>query len=475
MTREDYQRNGAVNGSTLSLLPQRPIAIDLFAGAGGLSLGFEQAGFDVVASVEYDPVHAAIHAYNFPQTVVLCRDVAELQADELRLAVINGLTTHGHSIDHWDGEVDIIFGGPPCQGFSTMGKRLIEDTRNQLVFHFFRIISQLRPRYFVMENVPGMAAGGHSSILEQLIIEFQDAGYIIAYPPRVLNAADFGVPQDRRRLILLGSRQDQPALQYPEPTVYPVPKRQPAPGTIQPQTFAMGGLPLPIGPTVWQAIGDLPNLDYFPELLKSDQLILPGEVVQKFEESASPYSSTLRGLTTDRTDFSYPRVWDRQILTSSLQTAHSALSVSRFAATKPGEVESVSRFYRLDPEGLCNTLRAGTGSERGAYTSPRPIHPVYHRTISVREGARLHSYPDWFRFHPTKWHGFRQVGNSVPPLFGRAIAQKIIEALQVLPSKPTQAIELGDKRLLSLDMSRAAELFAVSRETIPQPRRRQLA
>ncbi|MFM6055520.1 MAG: DNA cytosine methyltransferase, partial [Sphaerospermopsis kisseleviana] len=115
------------------------------------------------------------------------------------------------------------------------------------------------------------------------------------------------------------------------------------------------------------------------------------------------------------------------ILTSSLRTKHSPASEERFASTPHGKNEPISRFYKLDPDGLCNTLRAGTASNKGAFTSPRPIHPFTPRCITVREAARLHSFPDWFRFHPTKWHGFRQIGNSVPPLLAQAVAAEIIK------------------------------------------------
>src|SRR3954471_11326892 len=154
--------NGATNGhnSTIGDL-RRPLAVDLFAGAGGLSLGLEQAGFDVVASVEYDPVHAATHEFNFPLTEVLCRRLEGLAPDELVAAAERGRYRHGHA-GRWNGRIDLIAGGPPCQGFSLIGKRLMNDPRNQLVFHFFRLVTALRPRYFLMENVPGMNVGGHS-------------------------------------------------------------------------------------------------------------------------------------------------------------------------------------------------------------------------------------------------------------------------------------------------------------------------
>ncbi len=446
---------------------RRPIAIDLFAGIGGFSLGFEQAGFDIAVAVEYDPIHAAVHAYNAPLTKVVCADLSAIQSEQIAEAA----ASNWHTADAMTTplEIDVIFGGPPCQGFSTMGKRLIDDKRNQLVFHFFRVIRDLRPKYFVMENVPGMNAGGHAGILQQLIAEFQAEGYNVVLP-RILNAAQFGVPQDRKRLFLLGARADQALPCYPVASVVPVPKRAHTEGENVTTSLWSDGLLL--GPTVWDAIGDLPNLDDFDVLRTSDELLLRSELVAHAEASASKYARTLRDLEADHDDYAYPRRWDHMLLTNSLRTAHTPLSIERFSHTAPGETEPISRFYRLDAQGLSNTLRAGTGSERGAYTSPRPIHPFLPRVISVREAARLHSFPDWFRLHNTKWHGFRQIGNAVPPLLGRAVAAEIRKALGVWPVKPSHAISLGATALLYVDMEDATRLFGVSKHAIPQPRRR---
>src|SRR5262249_7968099 len=158
-------------------------------------------------------------------------------------------------------------------------------------------------------------------------------------------------------------------------------------------------------------------------------------------------------------DHSHIREWPTTRLTSSMRTKHTPLSIRRFSETQPGEVEPISRFLRLDPGGISNTLRAGTGTERGAYTSPRPIHPLLPRGLSVREAARLHSFPDWFRLHRTKWHGFRQIGNAVAPLVGRAVGQRLVEALAVDPAVPSDAMRLGDTKLLGLRMTQAAAHF----------------
>ena len=137
---------------------------------------------------------------------------------------------------------------------------------------------------------------------------------------------------------------------------------------------------------------------------------------------------------------------DPAVLTSSARTEHTAISRRRFRATAPGTVEPISRFFKLAERGVSNTLRAGTDGARGAFTSPRPIHYRHDRCITVREMARLHGFPDWFRFNVTKWHGGRQIGNSVPPPLARAIAGEVIRALGVTPIRPRGTISLGDPR-----------------------------
>lgn len=399
---------------------RRPVAIDLFAGAGGLTLGFEQAGFDVVAAAEIDPVHCAVHEFNFPRCTSICADASKLTGADIRKASKLGKTT-----------VDVVFGGAPCQGFSLIGKRALEDPRNGLLLDFVRLTSELKANYFVFENVKGITVGRHKQLLEELIETFQRNGYNVVLPYRVLNAADFGVPQDRQRLILMGARKGLPLPHYPE--------RSPRTRT-----------------NVWEAIGDLPDVNLYAELMDGDS-------IRNIElGTQSRYVRTLRGVIADSANLAYPREWDKRRLTSSMRTEHTQLSQSRFAATEHGKMEPVSRFLKLDPNGVCNTLRAGTGSDRGAFTSPRPIHPLFPRCITVREAARLHSYPDWFRFHVTKWHGFRQIGNSVPPLLGRAVASQLVLAMNLHPETPITKLSLGSERLLSMTITDAARYYGVS-------------
>ena len=177
----------------------RPIGIDLFAGAGGLSLGFEQAGFNVAAAVEIDPVHCAVHKYNFPETATIPHPIEALTgADILEAASIAGR------------RVDCVFGGAPCQGFSLIGHRAFDDPRNGLVRDFVRIVAEIEPRTFVFENVKGLTVGRHREFLFELVEEFSRTGYVVRVPWRVLNAGHFGTPQNRKRLILLGARRGDP-------------------------------------------------------------------------------------------------------------------------------------------------------------------------------------------------------------------------------------------------------------------------
>jgi DNA (cytosine-5)-methyltransferase 1 len=199
--------------------------------------------------------------------------------------------------------------------------------------------------------------------------------------------------------------------------------------------------------------------------------LLTSDELRRRLRGGTAYARILRGEVRDTEDFSYPRIHDARLLTGCLRAKHTHLSRERFAATKGGTAEPVSRFFKLALDGLCHTLRAGTASDRGAFSAPRPIHPLYPRCISVREAARLHSYPDWFRFHATIWHGFRQIGNSVPPLLARAVARELIEALGYAPVKPRKKLSLGDAELAALNMREAAALFGVSPTVIP-PRRR---
>ena len=369
---------------------KRPVAIDLFCGAGGMSLGFEQAGFDVAAAVDNDPIHINTYSSNFPDSVPIIADIEKIGAREILSEV--GLKK---------GDVHVLIGGPPCQGFSLIGKRRPDDRRNGCVFQFARMVREMSPLYFVLENVEGMLFGETSEIIRSFVRRVKRAGYDIVEPIRSLDASVYGVPQKRKRVFIIGYMKGAGITSYPKPK----PKK----------CLNENGKV----PCVWDAIGDLPNVDDFEELLASD--VYDGKLLK----TSSDYARIMRGEKRDRGDRSLKRKPSKNGLTGCSRTMHTPKTIHRFSATPSGKSEPISRFYRLAKEGLAPTLRAGTGRLNGSFTAPRPIHPVHPRCITVREAARLHSFPDWFVFHHTKWHGFRQIGNSVPPLLARAMAENL--------------------------------------------------
>ena len=252
-------------------------------------------------------------------------------------------------------------------------------------------------------------------------------------PWRVLNASHHGVPQNRERLFLIGAKAGQKLPEYP----------QPSDGH----------------PTCADALDDLPNADVYQALVGSDEVKLPG-TAWKYP---SEYAREMRCLSNNAWHFGHARVWNRQLLTSSMRTDHTDISKRRFAQTVGGETEPISRFFKLPADGLSNTLRAGTDAARGAFTSPRPIHYRFARCVTVREMARLHGFPDWFRLHVTKWHGARQIGNAVAPPLARSVGSEILKAARYVPQVGKAPMLLGDPELLTMDMRAASEYWNVDR------------
>ena len=295
-----------------------------------------------------------------------------------------------------------------------MGLRDNQDARNSLVGQFARLVTELRPKCFVMENVPGMASGDTKPLLDQFVRGMEVAGYRITKPLRVLDASDFGVPQRRKRLFVLGVRDDlSVTISYPN---------GPCAGR-------------PARPTVWEAIHDLPQIEAYDELFTTDE-------VGYDRPAESGYARVARGMLADPSDYSHPRGWPRDRCSGCLRIRHVAAAVELYRSTAPGRVVPGHKLPRLDPNGLCPTLRAGSDSSHGSYTAPRPVHPVQPRCITAREAARLHGFPDWFAFFPTKWHAYRQIGNAVCPPVARAIGAAVLLALKLRPTKPQEVVPL---------------------------------
>lgn len=409
-------------------MTKRPIAIDLFAGCGGMSLGLEAAGFDVAVAVEFDAVHCLVHHFNFPYCHTICRDISQVKSSE----ILDKLQLkYGHT------QVDLIAGGPPCQGFSHMGKRQLDDPRNSLVFEYLRMIAEIQPKYFIFENVPGIATGKHRQFLEELMTECEAIGYHIQKPIKILDASEYGAPQKRKRLILIGSRFDVNPAQYPNKSNSQI-------------------------ITVHQSISDLEKIDAFT---KHD----PG-ISSDFLEYQS-YRKKYSLLPSDSFSLCHKRSIE-PIVYGHIGSVHTPQSMARFANTAPGTVEPKSRFFKLSPTGLCNTLRAGTNRDKGAYTAPRPIHYSIPRCITIREGARLHTFPDWFQFHRTIWHGFREIGNAVIPMLAKQLGGSVIDALgiDVNELKSTSLVQVGED-LLSYNISQASTYWGVSDDLLPKRQR----
>lgn len=346
------------------------IVVDLFSGCGGFSLGAHQAGFHVAAAFDNDPILTSSFPFNFPRTRLERLDVSTLGGETVRNIV-------GRAVDG-------IFGGPPCQGFSDIGQRRQDDPRRELVTHFFRIVREMQPAFFVMENVRGLGYSNTRGLLDKAMRLVASRYAILG--PQIWDAADFGGATRRRRLFVIGIHKDAgEGLNVEDVELM---KCRPA--------------------TVKDAIGDLNSAI----LLGEDK----GFDLWRVGGKPSPYAKRLRA--------------PDKLFTGQRATKHSAKIVKRFEEVVPGEVDTVGRHPRLAWTGQCPTLRAGTGADRGSYQSVRPIHPDEPRVITVREAARLQGFPDTHRFHPTVWHSFRMIGNSVSPIMARAIFAAINTKLQ---------------------------------------------
>lgn len=360
--------------------------LDLFCGASGFGLGAELAGFALRLAVDIDPNVTASHLTNFPNCTLKLADLSHIAVDDL----LAGSPLANERITG-------IIGGPPCQGFSHMGKRDISDPRNELVGAFFRIVMEARPKFFVMENVPGILTGGFRSILDDELNLLRGSYQIVG--PLLLNAAAYGAATNRKRVIVVGYDPGE----FDPITADDFYNAQTRPATVQ------------------EALVDLPE----PEDSVEGH---DGHYWARYPATLhlSNYARAMRLPPPGRLSNEFVRAtWLNGIVSGLKPTKHSAAVVERFSTMSPGDVDPASKARRLEPAGQCITLRAGTASDKGSFQALRPIHPIAHRMISVREAARLQGFPDWFQFDQTIWHSFRMIGNSVSPVFAKAILEVI--------------------------------------------------
>ncbi len=349
-----------------------PTVIDLFAGVGGLSLGFEMEGFDILLANEFDQSIATAYKENHKSTNVVVGDITSLDLSKVFGEYVN--------------KIDVVIGGPPCQGFSQKGKRkTINDERNFLFKHYVEVVKFVKPKYFVMENVPNLLTAEKGFFLNEIKGLFKGYGYSIRYG--ILNAADYGVPQNRRRAIIIGKYLATP----PE---LPLPCKQKV--------------------TIWDAISDLAYLE-------SGE----GEFEQEYRNSPkSDYEKKMRK--------------GSKILYNHMATKHSALALERLSLIPPNAGKEI-----LPKEHITKSVYSGTWSRMkqndvavtittrfDTPSSGKFTHPFLNRAITVREAARLQSFPDTFKFIGSKMSQMKQVGNAVPPLLARKIARVIMNDIK---------------------------------------------
>lgn len=360
--------------------------LDLFAGAGGFSAGFKEAGFNIVSAVEFDPQIGETYLYNHPETFLFNQDIRELSSNEIKdIFVKNGV------------DCDVIIGGPPCQGFSMSGRRIrkkekfIDDPRNKLFLEYYRIVKDFKPKVFIIENVEGMLTYDEGRVKEEIYELFTKLGYDVK--AKVLNAADYGVPQLRKRAFFIGNRLgvDSDYL-FPEPTHNKDNYR-----------------------SVWDAIGDLPTR-------KSGE----GKEVDYHINSKklTEYQELMRN--------------KQNMLYNHVASVHKKETIEKIKLVKCGQTQK-----DLPEEYQTKSVHSGAygrmEKDKPAYTittrlnTPsvgRIIHPVDHRTITPREAARIQSFKDDYRFFGNITSLGIQIGNAVPPILAHAIAKKIKDFLE---------------------------------------------
>lgn len=347
----------------------KPKVIDLFAGVGGLSLGFEMAGFDVVVANEYVSDIAASYRYNHPQTKMIEGDITQLDLEK--------------TFTPYKGCIDVLVGGPPCQGFSQKGQRKsINDERNFLFKYYVKVVELVKPKYFVMENVPTLLTSEQGYFFREIQSLFKNLGYTVN--AGVLDASHYGVPQKRCRAVIMGKLGER-ALPLPPPSVQQV--------------------------CVWDAISDLAYLD-------------SGEGDNEQAYKCEPHTAYQRMLRKGSS-----------ILYNHVATNHSSIARLRMSLIPPNSGREV-----LPPEHRTKSIYSGTWTRMrkdeqsvtittrfDTPSSGKFTHPFLNRAITVREAARIQSFPDSFVFVGNKTSQMKQVGNAVPPLLARAIANQIMD------------------------------------------------
>lgn len=351
-------------------------AIDLFAGAGGLSTGFKWAGVKVLVATDYWADAAVTYRHNHTDTVFLTDDIRTLTGGRLLQAA--GVP-----------KVDLVIGGPPCQGFSTLGKRDVADPRNELFQEFIRLVDEIKPRAVLIENVGGLLVMENGNVAQRIVAALEHIGYRVAM--RELMSADYGVPQLRRRVFFVGTRNGLPLYQFPEPSHGP------------------GRLPYV---TVAEAISDLPALAASEMSTQYDRR--PSTVYAKERRNRCPF-------LTCHEAAHHSKALVEAI--SHVPDGGNRKSIPDHLQPRSGFHNSYSRLASFKPAvAITSNLRKPS--------SARAIHPFQNRGLTVREGARLQSFNDDYVFCGARTSQYVQVGNAVPPLLAATVAGLLCRLLR---------------------------------------------
>ena len=385
----------------------RLTAIDLFAGAGGLSCGLEMAEFHSLFASDIHQVYCDTYQHNHPETYIYRKDIRDLPAEEI--TSITGLRP---------GELDLLAGGPPCQGFSINAPiRTMDDRRNHLFLDFMRITAHLMPKCVLIENVPGIVSMDNGGVVAAIVRELEDLDYKVEY--RILFAGHYGVPQSRYRTVFLATREDI-AIEFPHPTHNAASR----PNFTRGRELTLDILPL-FSPnlkpytTAWDAISDLPPIEagiseadlfYESEPQNEYQTLMR----EKRSDLTNHHAGRLASINLERLKY-IPQGGSWRDIPFDLLPA---------GMKRARRSDHTKRYGRLDPNGLCSTVLTKCDPHWGSF-----FHPTQDRVLSVREAARIQSFPDHYVFLGKVIQQYEQVGNAVPPLLARAIGQVIAKSL----------------------------------------------
>lgn len=395
--------------------------IDLFCGAGGLSVGFEKSDFRSIFANDYDEFACDTYTLNHPQSHVYKGDVVDLSAK-----MIFEMTERSF--------IPLVIGGPNCQGVSLRGKRDPNDPKNKMFHHFKRLIEELQPEWFVMENVPGLLHRHNRELITDIFDEFHGIGYECG--GEVLLAADYGVPQLRYRFFLIGNRVGQPIL-FPNAT-HQCPIQFDEPNSkLQPFLNGSNGnhIERPNWLTVFDAIGDLPPIPNGGGKEETDYQDLKGQILTPYQSMVREDSHKLYNHVCHRSSESNIEMISHIPSGKNWKSIPLDLRPERFQ--RVALKDHTTTYGRLTWDSPSRTITTYFNNiSAGAFT-----HPEQHRGIGVREGARLQSFPDDFRFRGSLARQYRQVGNAVPPLLASNIAMILHKMMIGDLSKLSQAHE----------------------------------